>query len=132
MPSPIPQSVVHEWNTAKQIIAAFLRDMRVVANFEDNLDHNSAALLARLAQVNLLVVHVDRLPDNDRDWQPHTTAVPYCDFLWVRRGSGAIELAFHSSGRFQTAESVGDHEGLDVEYMDDVTHWMEMSPPCFF
>lgn len=66
----ISSSVVDEWNAAKQIIAAFLRDMRGVANFDDNIDHNSAALLARLAQANLLVVHVNSLPDDAMDWKP--------------------------------------------------------------
>jgi hypothetical protein len=70
MTSTISQSVVDEWNASKQIIATFLRDMRGVVNAEDNIEHNSAALLARFAQANLLVVHFDSLPDDDRDWKP--------------------------------------------------------------
>jgi hypothetical protein len=66
----VSQSIVDEWTAAQQIIATFLRDMRGVVNAEDNIEHNSAALLARLAQANLLVVHIDSLPDDARDWKP--------------------------------------------------------------
>lgn len=56
----------------------------------------------------------------------------YHDYVWVKRASSAdVQLAYFSGGRFQNAESVGDYEGLSVEYYDDVTHWAELKEPNF-
>ena len=56
----------------------------------------------------------------------------YTDFVWVKRESSEmLKLGFHSSGEFQNPYTVGDSEGLSVEYFHDVTHWAELQVPCY-
>jgi len=51
-------------------------------------------------------------------------------FVWVKRTSSErVEMAYWTGEKFQSPESVGDHEGLSVEYYDDVTHFLEMQEP---
>lgn len=56
-------------------------------------------------------------------------------FVWVRRSDGGIELAYiiDYSGRreFQDPYTVGDREGLSVEYFRDVTDWAYIVAPDF-
>lgn len=60
----------------------------------------------------------------------------YTDFIWIKcEGSDEINLAYYhhtdDQPRFQNAETVGDREGLSVEYYDNVTHWAELEIPEF-
>jgi hypothetical protein len=52
-------------------------------------------------------------------------------YCWVKLADGSIELAYYSpySKRFQVAETVGDYEGLNIDYYDDVVEWMELVKP---
>lgn len=56
----------------------------------------------------------------------------YTDFVWVKRESeDEVELGFFGfCSRFQNPYTVGDQEGLSVEYFNDVTHWCELEPPA--
>jgi len=56
----------------------------------------------------------------------------YTDFVWVKReASEVLELAFsNGSWGFQNPYTVGDSEGLSVEYYSDVTHWAELQAPA--
>jgi hypothetical protein len=57
----------------------------------------------------------------------------YTDFVWIWRGDNAeAELCYFTQGEYggwQSPSSVGDYEGLSVEYYNDVTHWAELEPP---
>ena len=58
------------------------------------------------------------------------------DWFWVKR-QGGIELMYGSwqkwkdphEFKWQDPYTVGDHEGLHIEYYDDVTHWRSLIPP---
>lgn len=60
----------------------------------------------------------------------------YTDFVWIKcEGSDKINLAYFSQfmdqPQFQYAETVGDREGLSVEYYANVTHWAKLESPEF-
>ncbi len=56
-------------------------------------------------------------------------------FVWVKRASQKeLELAYftgrdNKSSQFQDPYTVGDREGLYVEYFTDVIYWAELVPP---
>ncbi len=52
-------------------------------------------------------------------------------FVWVLLETGEIELAYYSNGNFQTAETVGDREGLMIEYYNNVKAWASLKEPNY-
>jgi len=54
-------------------------------------------------------------------------------FYWVRRSNEIVDLAYWACSpcRFQWADTVGDREGLNVDYFDDVTHWADIPTKKF-
>ena len=67
---------------------------------------------------SFLVPVAERLPDNS------------FGFVWVKCASrDDLIMAYFTDRKFQYAETVGDREGLSVEYHEDVTHWAEIITP---
>lgn len=64
--------------------------------------------------------HVEYLPDS------------FEGFCWIVT-DGKVELAFtycyENNRKFQDPETVGDREGLSVEYFHNVTHYKEITKP---
>lgn len=63
-------------------------------------------------------------------WNSIKNLPKYCDFVWVHRPSGVC-LAYFNGSSFQESETVGDMEGLSVEYHNDVDYWMDVEKPDF-
>ncbi|WP_417744763.1 hypothetical protein [Rosistilla oblonga] len=54
----------------------------------------------------------------------------FYDFVWVVSPScPSPHLGFATDGRIQDALTVGDREGLSIEYEDDVTHFAYITEP---
>lgn len=65
-----------------------------------------------------------------KEIKTYTKNTPDCvGFVWVLLDNNEYELAYFHGGRFQTAESAGDYEGLSVDYYDNVIGWAELSHP---
>ncbi len=63
-------------------------------------------------------------------WRPSTEYPKDFGFYWVKLEDGGVDLAYYTGdGKYQTAESAGDREGLGVEWYIGVTHWVEATPP---
>ena len=68
-------------------------------------------------------------------WNTTMHLPTHSDFVWVIRQSDDLpQLAYlyvwEGEGRFQVPETVGDYEGLSVEYYEDVVLWADIEPPC--
>lgn len=50
----IPQEVIEDWLKAKRIIATMLRELRPDMS-EKHIDHNAAAMIARLSHANMTI-----------------------------------------------------------------------------
>jgi hypothetical protein len=52
------ENIAREWNEAKKVIEEFIRELRPDMALEF-VDHNAAALIARLAHKNLIITKVE-------------------------------------------------------------------------
>lgn len=60
----IADEIAREWVESKEIIKQFLREVALVPNpTEAQIDHNAAALIARLAHANFII---ERVKENER------------------------------------------------------------------
>jgi hypothetical protein len=66
----------------------------------------------------------------DRDWIPVTERLPeHGDAIWVYDGKDVFMGEYWQGSGFQFYGAFVDREGINIETLHGVTHWMEIDEP---